>query len=47
MLTEKLPKVFQTDPLITKLAQFIQDKKVMFSSIVYVHEGKKYVTLKG
>lgn len=46
MIIEKLPALFQANSLIIKFAQFIEGKKVLFSSIVYLNQGKKYIIAK-
>ncbi len=46
MLIEKLPKLFQVNPLMVKLAELTQGKKVLFSSIVYLNQAKAYIIKK-
>ncbi len=46
MLIEMLPKLFQANPLMVKLAELTQGKKVLFSSIVYQNQAKAYIIKK-
>lgn len=46
MLIDKLPKLFQANPLMVKLAELTQGKEVLFSSIVYVNQAKAYIIKK-
>jgi hypothetical protein len=46
MLIEKLPKLFQVNSLMVKLAELTQGKKVLFSSIVYLNQAKAHIIKK-
>ena len=46
MLIEKLPKLFQSNPLMARLAELTQGNKILFSSIVYLNNAKSYIIKK-
>lgn len=46
MLLPKLPKILQSDPFVQTLASLIEGKKTLFSSIVYLNQGRTYIIKK-
>jgi hypothetical protein len=46
MLLKKLPETYQQNNLMTQMAKFFEDKKIMFASSVVCENGKMKVIKK-